>query len=86
MAKATSPCAAAQNVEVASITQALFAFNVLSSYVELGRGRIYGLIADPTLKFPAPIKIGKSSRWIKAEIDQWIATQAAQRGTAQGVM
>ena len=56
---------------------ALLAFASLSHYVSLGRSRIYGLIADG--EFPKPIKIGKSSRWVRAEIDTWISHQSQQR-------
>lgn len=56
---------------------ALLAFVVLSQYVSMGRSRVYALIA--TGDFPAPIKVGRSSRWLKSEVDAWIATQAAAR-------
>lgn len=60
---------------------ALLAFETLSGYVSMGRSRIYALINQSG--FPPPIKIGKSSRWLKSEIDSWIATQAAARQTEQ---
>ena len=60
---------------------ALLAFEPLSNYVDMGRSRIYALIKESG--FPPPIKIGKSSRWLKSEIDSWIATQAAARQTEQ---
>lgn len=56
---------------------ALLAFASLEHYIGLGRSRIYPLIKAG--KFPPPIKIGKSSRWLKTEIDAWIAAQSAQR-------
>jgi predicted DNA-binding transcriptional regulator AlpA len=66
---------------VAGTGTALLAFNPLSTYVSMGRSRIYALIQDSG--FPSPIKIGKSSRWLKSEVDSWIATQAAARQTEQ---
>lgn len=60
---------------------ALFNFETLSSYVTMGRSRIYALIHDSG--FPPPIKIGKSSRWLKSEIDSWITEQAAARQAIQ---
>lgn len=39
--------------------------------VRLSRGAIYGRIAEK--RFPAPIKLGRSSRWLQSELDQWIA-------------
>jgi predicted DNA-binding transcriptional regulator AlpA len=61
--------------------QVLFTFSVLANYVAMGRSRIYALIVDD--KFPSPIKIGRSSRWLKSEIDSWITEQATARQSAQ---
>lgn len=60
-----------------SFPPALFAFAHLSHYVAMGRSRVYQEIAKGN--FPPPIKIGKSSRWLKSEIDAWISSQSAQR-------
>lgn len=60
---------------------ALLSFNPLANYVSMGRSRIYALINEGD--FPPPIKIGKSSRWLKSEIDSWITAQAAARQTSQ---
>lgn len=56
---------------------ALLPFAHLSHYVTFGRSRIYQLINAG--EFPKPIKLGKSSRWLKTEIDLWIQQHAAQR-------
>ena len=56
---------------------ALLAFEPLSHYVGFGRSRIYQLIAAG--EFPQPIKVGKSSRWVKAEIDAWISKQTTSQ-------
>jgi predicted DNA-binding transcriptional regulator AlpA len=58
------------------IQPALLAFEALSQYVSLNRTRIYAAIRAGT--FPAPIKIGKSSRWLRSAVDAWIDAQAAQ--------
>ena len=63
---------------------ALLAFTPLSHYVTFGRSRIYQLIADPVLQFPPPIKIGKSSRWLKTEVDNWLVKQADSRHQVAG--
>lgn len=60
-----------------SFPPALLAFEHLSHYVSFGRSRIYQLIAAG--EFPQPIKVGKSSRWVKAEIDAWIRKQATSQ-------
>jgi predicted DNA-binding transcriptional regulator AlpA len=33
-------------------------------------------------RFPKPIKIGKRSVWVEAEIDKWIAERIAERDAA----
>lgn len=60
-----------------SFPPALLAFEPLSHYVSFGRSRIYQLIAAD--EFPKPIKVGKSSRWVKAEIDAWINKQTTSQ-------
>jgi prophage regulatory protein len=45
--------------------------------VGLHKTTIYGLIRDG--KFPRPIKIGDSSRWLSDELEAWIDELAASR-------
>ena len=71
----TPPSANAQTIAITGT--ALLSFNPLSTYVSMGRSRIYALIDD--CNFPPPIKIGRSSRWVKSEIDAWIDKQIAAR-------
>nr|WP_295943605.1 AlpA family phage regulatory protein [uncultured Acidovorax sp.] len=66
-----------------SFPPALLGFEPLSHYVSFGRSRIYQLIAAG--KFPQPIKVGKSSRWVRAEVDIWLSAQIAARPTNQQV-
>jgi len=56
---------------------ALLGFADLSHYVQFGRSRIYQLIGAG--KFPSPVKVGKSSRWVRAEVDQWLFSQVESR-------
>jgi predicted DNA-binding transcriptional regulator AlpA len=46
----------------------------------LTRGRIYALMRQPGSTFPRPLKIGKTSRWRKADVDAWIHAQAVAQG------
>lgn len=57
---------------------ALLAFTQLSQYIGFGRSRIYALISQG--EFPPPVKIGKSSRWVRAEVDDWLSAHIAARG------
>jgi len=43
----------------------------------LGRTAIYARIK--TGSFPAPAKVGSSSRWLSTEIDQWVRAVMASR-------
>ncbi|HHR5883426.1 helix-turn-helix transcriptional regulator [Moellerella wisconsensis] len=36
----------------------------------------YKLIQDG--EFPKPIKLGRSSRWLKSEVEQWLYTRISQ--------
>jgi prophage regulatory protein len=62
-----------------STAPALITFVQVATKVGMGRSRIYALIAEG--KFPPPVKIGSSSRWIVAEIDAYIAQLAATRNS-----
>ena len=61
----------------ATIYVALMSFITLISYTNFARSRIYVLIAQEG--FPPPLKIGKSCRWVKAEVDDWIAQRKDAR-------
>ena len=45
--------------------------------VGIGKSQLYRLIAAGD--FPAPVKIGRSSRWLSSEVDAWIHAQASIR-------
>ena len=55
----------------------LLSFEDVSARVALGRTRIYAGIAAKT--FPAPVKLGRRSVWVEAEVDQWIRDRIAER-------
>ena len=48
-----------------------------------GRSRIYADIQAGA--FPAPIKDGASSRWVEAEVAQWVQARIADRDVRRGV-
>lgn len=45
--------------------------------VGFGKTALYGHIKNSG--FPPPVKIGKSSRWIRAEVARWIVDRAIAR-------
>ena len=46
--------------------------------IGLGRTATYALIAQG--RFPAPVKPGNASRWVKEEVDEWIRQLMWVRG------
>ncbi|HAB63459.1 MAG TPA: Rha family transcriptional regulator [Pseudomonas sp.] len=55
----------------------LLDFSSVSRKVGLSRKTIYCRIRDGD--FPKQVKIGRASRWLKHEVDEWIAAAAAAR-------
>lgn len=53
------------------------------SRVGLGRSYTYALIAAG--KFPRPVKVGRASRWVQAEVDSWVQARIADRDATCGV-
>ena len=46
----------------------------------ISRSHAYELIAQG--RFPRPVKVGRASRFVAAEIDAWIQARVADRDTA----
>ncbi|HGY1114536.1 TPA: helix-turn-helix transcriptional regulator [Providencia rettgeri] len=44
----------------------------------------YKLIQDG--EFPKPIKLGRSSRWLKSEIEQWLQARIAESRRANSTL
>lgn len=55
----------------------LWTMPTLEKRIGLSRSNIYQQIQGG--KFPEPVKIGRSSRWLAAEIQAWVNTQAEAR-------
>jgi predicted DNA-binding transcriptional regulator AlpA len=55
----------------------LWSLPTLKNAIGLSRSNIYQQIQAG--KFPAPLKIGRSSRWLASEIHAWVNTQACAR-------
>ena len=58
----------------------LLTFEQLSDKVGMKRTAIYAAINAGS--FPMPVKIGKLSRWVEAEIDAWIDGLKRRRAAA----
>ena len=70
-----------KETSAADVGHVLLDFVQVSHKVCMGRSRIYGLIKEGS--FPAPIKIGDSSRWLSSEIDAYIEQLLSTRTTKE---
>ena len=59
----------------------LLALPTLTSYLQISRSQIYQLMQGG--KFPRPLKLGRSSRWLNQDIQDWIEYQASIRSPMQ---
>lgn len=59
---------------------ALLSLKAVSGRCFLSHSHIYSLIREGL--FPAPVKIGRTSRWVVSEIDAWIASCIQQRSAS----
>ena len=51
----------------------------------ISRSHAYELMAAHPPEFPRPVKIGKASRFVSAEIDDWIGSRIAARDASNKV-
>lgn len=58
----------------------LLPLRAVSGRCFLSHSHIYSLIREGL--FPAPVKIGRTSRWVASEIDTWIASCIQQRSAS----
>jgi len=56
----------------------LLAIHQVCHRTGLGRTTIYDLVSKG--QHPAPIKVGRSSRWVDLEVDGWIEQLISKRG------
>lgn len=57
-----------------------FALEDITSIAErlaISRSTIYAWVKEG--RFPAPAKLGKTSRWLTSEIDLWVSDRCAER-------
>jgi|LSQX01.3.fsa_nt_gb excisionase family DNA binding protein len=53
------------------VTPALLTPAQASTYVGMSRRWVYRALSAG--EFPRPVKVGRSTRWRRADLDQWIA-------------
>jgi prophage regulatory protein len=63
-------------------TPVLLTVKGVAQTVQAGRSFIYQEVAAG--RFPKPVKLGRSTRWIAAEITAWIAAKAQARNQVTG--
>lgn len=61
---------------------AFLTFAQVSAKVGLGRTSIYAGMAAKPPAFPMPVKIGRRSLWVEAEIEAWMQQRIAERDGA----
>lgn len=71
-----SPSGTHRNV-TATADSLLWSLPTLKNAIGLSRSNIYQQIQAG--KFPAPLKIGRSSRWLASEIQAWVNAQTSAR-------
>lgn len=71
-----SPSGTHRNV-TATADALLWTLPTLCQRIGLGRSNIYQQIQAG--KFPEPLKIGRSSRWLASEVHAWVNAQACAR-------
>lgn len=65
------------------LTDAFIPFPTVKAAVGLSRSSIYEKISEGS--FPAPVKIGRASRWSTAELQTWMERKRAERNSAAQV-
>ncbi|MDC8753827.1 AlpA family transcriptional regulator [Erythrobacter sp. sf7] len=71
------PDATTSDTPVNTAQPTLLTIKEVLRLTRLGRSTAYRLLSAGS--FPNPIKIGRSSRWLKSDVDEWIAKQATSR-------
>lgn len=62
--------------------ESLVALKTVKAITQLSHTSIYKLMRVAESRFPSPIKIGKSTRWSRREIDEWIEARLRERKSA----
>ena len=63
------------NTLPALLNDQLVDMNFITTYTEMTDKWFYKLISEG--QFPKPIKLGRSSRWLKSEVEAWMKQRIA---------
>ena len=77
MSKVSLPNQSAFQTNFSEAECLLWTMPTLSKRIGLSRSNIYQKIQEGS--FPPPLKLGRSVRWLPADIHEWVNTQASAR-------
>ena len=61
----------------AAIESPLIRLDQVVQYLDISKSKVYSMMQAN--EFPHPIRIGIATRWLKAEVEEWLVKQAASR-------
>lgn len=65
-----------QNNNASLLNDQLVDMTFITNYTDMTDKWFYKLIKDG--EFPKPIKLGRSSRWLQSEVENWMQQRIAQ--------
>lgn len=68
-----------QNNNASLLNDQLVDMSFITTYTKMTDKWFYKLISDGV--FPKPIKLGRSSRWLKSEVETWMQQRITQSRT-----
>ncbi|MGG9847898.1 helix-turn-helix transcriptional regulator [Klebsiella pneumoniae] len=79
MTNKTHPISSSTQTTTSLLNDQLVDMTFITGYTNMTDKWFYRLISENT--FPAPIKLGRSSRWLKSEVEKWMLDRIqASRG------
>ena len=54
-------------------TSDMMTIDEVQSFLKVSRATVYELMA--TKRLPRPLKVGRSNRWLRLEVENWLAAQ-----------
>lgn len=79
MTNKTQSISSSTQTTTSLLSDQLVDMTFITAYTNMTDKRFYRLISENA--FPAPIKLGRSSRWLKSEVEKWMLERIqASRG------